>query len=372
MRVAIIHPWFPQYRVGFFENLVKQAAMDGIEIIIFHGDAPPEWKDRNDLGISDSLIRLPTRFIKIKGRTLNWKSLKPFWASGSFDLVIVEQAVRNVETYELFLKRTPLAYWGHGKTYTLEINPRQERLKQWFTRRGEWFFAYTRGGVDAVEAAGFRRDRTTVVQNSIDTSLLRFQVASVDASVLADFSNLHGLKGKTALFVGGLDGSKRLGFLLDAAERAHLLEPDFRLLIAGAGIDRGNVEGRIEPLSYVSYLGSLFGAEKALAIRASQIMAMPGRVGLVAVDSFAGGTPIVTTDWEWHAPEFEYLESGVNAVVTSNDLEVFARTLVATLSDEEGLRALREACLVSSGRYTVETMVGNFLEGLKKALVAPR
>jgi glycosyltransferase involved in cell wall biosynthesis len=372
MKVAIIHPWFPQYRLGFFENLVMRAAEEGIVVTIFHGDPPPEWRDRNDVEASDSFIRLPTRFFNVRGRTLNRKSLKRFWEEGPFDIVIVEQAVRNIETYELFLKRTQLAYWGHGKTYTLEISAGQERLKQWLTRRGKWFFAYTRGGVEAVVAAGFCRDRTTVVQNSIDTSTLQRQIAAVEVSALQEFSSLHDLKGKTAIFVGGLDASKRLNFLLDAAEQAHLLEPDFRLLIVGAGTDRNIVESRTALMPYVTYLGSLFGADKALAIRVSQVMAMPGRVGLVAVDSFAGGTPIVTTDWAWHAPEFEYLEPGVNAVITSDDHMIFARKLVSVLRDDVGLAALVEACIRDSGQYTVQAMAENFVDGLRKALVIDR
>ena len=368
MKVAIIHPWFPQYRVGFFENLVRRGAEDGIEFLIFHGDSPPEWKDRNDGGVSEEFTRLPTRFFNVRGRTLNRKSLKPLRAHRGFDLVIVEQAVRNLETYQLCLSRVPLAYWGHGKTYTVQVSEGQERLKQWLTRRGSWFFAYTAGGVEAVVDAGYPRAQTSVVQNSIDTSTLRREIAAVEVDTVKAFNARHDLHGKTALFIGGLDASKRLSFLLEAAETAHALDSDFRLLIVGAGIDRELVESAAARVTCVKYLGSLFGADKAVAITASQVMAMPGRVGLVAVDSFAGATPIVTTDWPWHAPEFEYLESGVNAVVTADDTDNFANALVATLQNSITLAAMQQACLEASERYTVEAMVENFIVGVRSAL----
>jgi glycosyltransferase involved in cell wall biosynthesis len=368
MRVAIIHPWFPQYRVEFFERLVQRAAEEGVAVSIFHGDSPPEWKDRNDAEFSDAFTRLPTKFFKVRGRTLNRKSLRGFNAAGKFDLVILEQAVRNLESYTLHFRRLPIAYWGHGKTYTLDIGAGQERLKHWLTSKGRWFFAYTAGGADAVVTAGYPRNRTTVVQNSIDSSALRDGIDAVTEERLADFSSSHDLRGKTALFIGGLDPSKRLNMLMDAAELAHDLDADFRLLIAGAGVDGALVERRARDAGYISCLGSLFGADKALAIRASQVMAMPGRVGLIAVDSFAGSTPIVTTQWAWHAPEFEYLESGVNAVITADDPASFAAGLISTLKDGPALAVLRAACRVASERYTVEAMVENFLDGMQGAL----
>ncbi|WP_104083294.1 glycosyltransferase family 4 protein [Cryobacterium sp. Y11] len=369
MRVAIIHPWFPQYRVGFFEGLVARAAEVGIEIKIFHGDSPPEWKDRNDGASSQEFIRLPTRFFNLRGRTLNHKSLKPFRSQGRFDLVIVEQAVRNLETYELLLWGARLAYWGHGKTYTIPVSAAQERLKQWLTRKGRWFFAYTIGGLDAVSAAGYPRERGTVVQNSIDTSVLKSEIAEIGVETLQGFTRRHDLRGKTALYIGGLDSSKRLDFLIDAVELAHEIDPDFRLLLAGSGTERHKVEARARELPFVTYLGSLFGPDKALAIKASEIMAMPGRVGLVAVDSFAGGTPIVTTNWAWHAPEFEYLEAGVNSVITGNDEGTYALALIETVNDTAALAALSIACEEASTKYTVEAMVRNFVQGIQKVLV---
>jgi glycosyltransferase involved in cell wall biosynthesis len=368
MRVAIIHPWFPQYRVGFFENLVRRGAEEGIEIGVFYGESPPEWRDRNDEGISDGFTRLPTRFFNLRGRTLNHKSLAPLCGQGPFDLIIVEQAVRNLESYQLLFGNVPIAFWGHGKTYTLATGNRQERFKQWLTGKGRWFFAYTQGGVDAVVESGYPRGRTTIVQNSIDTTILKNQIADLSVEELDLFKMKHDLQGKTALFIGGLDSSKRLSFLLEAARTAHELDPQFRLLIVGAGAEGLLVEQAASELPYVSFLGSLFGRDKALAIGASQVMAMPGRVGLVAVDSFAGSTPIVTTDWPWHAPEFEYLVSGVNAVITADNTSSFACGLVSTLQDKSLLTALQRECLTGSEKYTVEAMVENFLAGLQSAL----
>ncbi|TFB47786.1 glycosyltransferase family 4 protein [Cryobacterium tagatosivorans] len=370
MRVAIIHPWFPQYRVAFFELLVRQAAAEGIEVHIYHGETPREWRARRDSSSSPLFHQLATRFLSIRGRDLSLKNLSPLYARGPYDLIIVEQAVRNIETYGIVARRfrTPVAFWGHGRTYTARVGRAQEAAKQWLTRRGVWFFAYTEGGADAVEAQGFPRTRTTIVQNSIDTTALKQQIANVEAPELDAFIAQHDLKGKTAIFVGGLDESKRIPFLLSAAGIAHSQDEDFRLLIAGSGAHSALVEQAASDHSWVRYLGPAFGLEKAQAMAASQIIAMPGRVGLITVDGFAAGLPVVTTDWPWHAPEFEYLVHGENAVISGNSIEGFAADLIAVLNDDERLREMRASCLLASERFTVRAMVQNFVRGLHLAL----
>lgn len=369
MRVAIIHPWLPQYRVRFFQELISLAKERDVEINVFYGHTPPEWQNRKDAGLTAGFTKLDTRFIQVRGgKTLNRKALGEMRKLGRSDLVIVEQAVRNLETYELILRRESVAFWGHGKTFTQKVSKQQDWFKQWLTRRGVWFFAYTSGGAEAMVLSGMCRDRTTVVQNSIDTETLREQLGSVQAQELTAFEREHDLRGRTALFMGGLDESKRLPFLFEAASEAARLDPDFRLLLAGTGDEQPLAEVADAANHYIRYLGPLFGREKALAIEASQIIAMPGRVGLVAVDSFTSLTPIVTTQWEWHSVEFEYLKPSVNAVITENTVEAYARGLVETMQSNELLESLRRACAEGRDQYTLDAMVKNFLDGIMKAL----
>lgn len=368
MKVAIIHPWLPQYRLRFFERLLLCGKSRGIDFHVYYGETSPEWRARNDATESPDFFKLPTRFLNLGRRSLNYKSLTKLRASGPYDLIIVEQAVRNLETYQLMLKRTPLAFWGHGRTYTKRSGLLQEQFKHFLTKRGVWFFAYTQGGVESVASIGYPRNSITLVQNSIDSQDLATAVASVTDQDRHAFEELYGLKGKTAMFIGGLDESKRLPFLLSAAEKAYQVDPDFRLLIAGDGAIRKDIQKVADESLCIDYLGPLFGKDKAVALASAQVLAMPGRVGLVAVDSFAALTPIVTTRWTWHAPEFEYLGNNYNSVITADDVDSYSSVLLDTLCNGEELARLRQGCLESSTRYTVEVMVENFVEGVIKAL----
>ena len=362
-RVAIIHPWFPNYRAAFFSELLQLAGEQNMQIDVFYGQTPPEWAARSDATSSTYAEELPTRFTRLGGKIIITKSLRSLKSKGNYDLVIVEHAVRNLETYRLLCNRhQPVAFWGHGRTYSSESSGLQEKFKRWLSKRGTWFFAYTTGGAEAVIAGGFPRDRVTAVQNAVASE--KWAAENTRGGVWPPGR-------RVALYIGGLDGPKRIDFLLAAAELAHSNDSRFELIVAGDGAGREQVEDAAHRYSWLTYVGRVVGQEKASLLSSADVLAIPGSVGLVAVDSFVGGVPIVTTDWPLHGPEFEYLIDGVNAVVAANSLEAYAETLNEVLSDRAFLQRLRAGCAVAAGTYTVENMASRFMRGLVAALEIP-
>jgi glycosyltransferase involved in cell wall biosynthesis len=100
---------------------------------------------------------------------------------------------------------------------------------------------------------------------------------------------------------------------------------------------------------------------------------MPGGVGLGVLDSFGLRVPLVTTAIPSHGPEIEYLRDGVNGLVVdgASDPSDYAADVVATLRDPELRERLRHGCAQSSAQYTVEAMVDNFADGVRRALCRP-
>jgi hypothetical protein len=95
---------------------------------------------------------------------------------------------------------------------------------------------------------------------------------------------------------------------------------------------------------------------------------MPGAVGLAAVDSFALGTPLITTRCAAHGPEFEYLVHGRNALVVDGDADGYAATVVGLLTRPYELAQLRGACRTEAACYTIEAMVDRFAAGVEGLL----
>lgn len=368
-RVAIIQPAVLQYRVAFFTRLIAAARDEGISIDVFQGAIPSAIRAREDAGDATFVRPLRTYEWTVRGRALFYKSPAPV-QRGGYDLVILEQAVRNIESYVLLARmgRRRIAFWGHGRTYTIDVTPLQEALKHWLTRRATWFFGYTQRGVDAVVEHGFPRDRTTVLNNTIDTTALQADLSVIPDAEVAQFARQHDLRGSTALYLGGLDTYKRIPFLLASAAIAHEKCPNFRLLVAGSGSDQPLVDQFVARNSWATYLGPVRGRQKARALRAAQAVAIPGTIGLVALDSLVAGTPIVTTDSPYHAPEFDYLADGATALVTPDDERSYADGLVAFLADRGRQQEMSKRCQIEAQKYALDDMVDSFLTGVRSAL----
>ena len=113
-------------------------------------------------------------------------------------------------------------------------------------------------------------------------------------------------------------------------------------------------------------LGRLDGAEKALALRVADVLALPSSIGLVAVDSLLSGVPIVTRDNSTHGPENDYLEDGVTSIWmrADSDASEYALALVDLLEAPARLATMRQECLREAPKYSLDLTVDAFVEGV--------
>lgn len=368
-KVTLVVPFLSEFRRSFYRRLEEDLDRRGMSLTVAYG--APYSEDqiaRQDVIDIDGAVRVRQACLWLAGRPLVHKRLGSL--IGSSDVLVVDQSLRNLELYPLLLRQSAgfgpkIAMWDHGRTYTRPQSRLEQSLKYALTRRACWFFAYTDGGARAVTDHGFPRQRVTVVQNAIDSAELQQAMKKLTEVEISRFRTRYGLvPGRTGLFLGALSPSKRPSFLIEAAEAIAEKLPGFKVLVAGAGQDSGLVEEAAARTSVVVSLGQAFGERKALLGAVADVLLMPGLVGLCAVDSFALQTPIVTTSWPWHAPEFEYLEHGRNAVIAPNEPYQYANAVVELLSAPSRLDALRQGCRSSAPRYTVEEMSRRFSEGL--------
>ncbi|MFE3659925.1 glycosyltransferase family 4 protein [Streptomyces sp. NPDC059165] len=378
-RITIVQPCIPPYRVPFFRRLATDLHEKlGADLTVAYGSRPCVSRvgnDRDDCEVKRA-VPLIEHSWRIGGLPVRVRRLGDLPRRS--DVVIVEQALQNLETYHLLVRRwlraargrsrPALGMWGLGRNYKQVPFP-MGSAKHFLTRRASWFFAYTQGGATHVASHGFPPDRITVVNNATDTKALVAARNAVTYQQVRTFAeNHHLVPGHTALYLGGLHETKRIPFLLEAA--AHIVRnmPDFRLLVVGDGPCRPMVEAAAARGDGVVYLGAVHDERRALFGAASQLMLVPGTVGLCAVDSFALGTPVVTTNWHWRSVEFEYLQHGRNALVISGDPRQYAQAVLRTLSDPQRVAQLQQGCASDAHRYTVEQMSARFTQGVAKLL----
>lgn len=370
-RVLIAQRRMTHYRVPLFELLRSKLAQSGVDLEVVYGDPTETEKKKNDSGVLAWGKRQPCRYL-INDR-LCWQNLGGLTRDA--DLVIVTQENKLIYNLRLlFGKRNfKLAFWGHGANLqAASRNVWLERWKAWSSTQVDWWFAYSGMTVRLVGKNGFAPERITNLENATDTKALCADVAAVTEDDLVALRTRLGIGGgPVGIYLGSLYKEKRVDFLLDAAERIAEAVPGFHLLVVGDGEERGRVEAAAARYSWLRYLGSVHGHDKALYLCLADVFLNPGMVGLSILDAFVAGDALVTTNCGIHSPEIDYLIDGDNGRVTENTLDAYVHEVKELLNDPLRLARLREGAKSSGKHYSIENMAENFHAGIMQALAKP-
>lgn len=360
------------YRAPFHERVRKHLSENGIKYRLAYSLPPEREAKKKDDVLLDWAEEVPNT--RPAGGGLCFQHI--FGKLQGADLVIIGQENSLLHNYVLQVWRLVggprLGFFGHGRNFQAR-NPDgpAERFKRFWIDKVDWWFAYTPRSADVVARSGFSRDRITVFNNSIDTSSISSQLAALDPSEQSGLCDalVEGSE-HVGVFVGGMYPDKRLAFLIEAAVRIREKVPDFHLLLIGAGEDAGLAEQAAADHEWIHYLGPKFGQEKTALVSLGNVFLMPGLVGLGVLDSFAYGTPMVTTDVSYHSPEIDYLEDGVNGVIVkqSDDPVAYAEAVAKVLTDRDHREALKEGGHEALEQYSIEAMAARFAEGVIRAL----
>lgn len=304
------------------------------------------------------------------------------------DLVIVQQELRRLLNLALLAGqrlggppvaffghgRTPAVRWGGGRSYRSDVAPGiADRLKDAVSRQPHWWFAYNDLSARIVAELGFPADRITSVRNSIDTADLRRALErQPDPSVTRRRLGLP--EGPVALYCGRLYAEKRLDFLVEALDRARELLPELQFLVVGDGPARPLVDAAAATRPWMHVVGARYGDDKVACFTVSDVLVMPGNVGLGVLDALVLATPLVTSRSSDHNPELDYLRDGGNGLIVDDEgaSRAYGEAVADLLSAPGRLAELRATCEADGLRYSAETMADRFTSGILAALAAPR
>jgi glycosyltransferase involved in cell wall biosynthesis len=343
----------------------------GVKFEVLHGSPQGDQAMRADSVTAPYAIEVPTRIVRVgSGGSLRWKAVVR--RTSRSDLTIVELAAGAVEALILCAGRPRrTALWGHGYAAVSRANRFDTGIEGWMMRRAQHLFLYTERGAAAAERAGTPRRRITVLDNTIDTQPIIDAADGLDGLESRRRLGLgdHG-GGPVGAFIGGLDQSKRIGFLLATVDRLQQFVPTFTVVVAGDGALRSFVEAAAASRPWMHYVGPIDEAGKGALANVADVLLNPGRVGLIAVDSFAMAVPIVTTRRPFHAPELDYLEDGRTAVFTADTVDAYASAVAELLHDDERRRRMADACRSQRSRFGIDAMADRFVDGVSISLAA--
>jgi hypothetical protein len=118
-------------------------------------------------------------------------------------------------------------------------------------------------------------------------------------------------------------------------------------------------------LQSVHFLGEIVEPEKTTPyFLISELLAIPGLVGLAIIHGFTFGLPLVTTRHGFHSLEIEYL-SDETGIMTEHEEAAYAEALGKLLSSPVRLEAMRQKAKLQADQLRLTHSVERFINGVR-------
>lgn len=370
--VVIVQPYVPTYRVEFFSRLIRVLNENGIDCVVAAGQPKSEQLQRGDVATEEWMRSFKQKSISCFGRTVGLGGARETWAHA--DVVIIGHLGSSLDTYlalwDAIRGKIKVGLWGHIKSYVNKGVPIDIALEKWQLRRADHVFAYVPSGRRYAISNGVQPQNVTTVMNTVDTTRLVESRDAISKYTVTSFAEKHRLvEGRVLGYLGGLDASKRIDFLVSTLDHLWVTDPDIKILIGGRGA-QSELLNEAVLREQVVMMGFVGPEEQALLGKLSEALLMPGRVGLVAVDALVLGIPVLTTNWPYHAPEIEYLTEGHSKFTSANDPAAYAELIRRVLSGSGVDTA--DPSTYEDGPPLIEDMVKNFAQGVVQLVQAKK
>lgn len=381
IRVALIHPVVPHYRVPLLANL---ATYKEIEITCFHSLG-------NQYGAQSVGCQLPVNNVCVtaiyppKRTAALYQFLLLPVLRGRFDVVICNQNIHNIAVLLLWLLKPFFSYtfiwWGMGYDPYRQKHPTKQAegfkkrwivgLKNWIWKRADGWLVYTKAGKTYSVKLGIPEERVFVLNNTIDINALKKEAKTLSPTEIAETKKNLGIPvdAFTFLFIGRLHPKREVPFLIEAFSLLAAESKQVYLIIIGDGQERELVEKRILTLDLqkqVILTGAIYdNRQLSKLFLACDVVTLPAQVGLSIMHSFAMGKPVITRKTDSFIPELDYLNHDVNGLLlTKTDPENYAQALKKLWLDQEKLKTLSQGAHLSGLDFTMEKMAQHFRDGI--------
>lgn len=370
IRVALMQPSLPHYRLPVYANLAARATLD----FTLH------YSTRSDIRNSE-----PKGFKAIHTpATLDWRQSTVIWhqqdirvaGSGDYDVVIFPWTPRQLTLMPAIAAArrsgTGVVLWGQGVSKF--ENSARLNLRMWLARRADSIVTYNRAVANNMVSLGFDAKDVFAAINSLDqTETWYWREEWLRAPErLNAFRETNRLKDKTVLFVSRLHFPNRIDVLIEAAALLAPQMPDLRVIFVGAGEARESLESLVRERhldSICTFTGALYGEEQTAPwFQASNVFCYPSNAGLSLLHAQGHGIPLLVGDrLSSHNPEIESFQDGVNGrSFAHNDPTALAQVLKEMFADRASLKRMGQAGLQNMREnFTIPRMV----DGLEQAVI---
>lgn len=333
MRVAILQRVCTQYRVPLFQSLSFDSE---IEFHLFIGDDVPDSKVKNADNLTGiNYTRLKSYFIKLRGHyfpihTDLIKKIREYKP----DIIICEGEsnffgyLQAIFYKNLYKRKTKLVHWCFIALPGENLNdkPFIAKVKSFFRLFFDGFLVYSNYSKHRLlEIGGVPENKIFVATNVGDTKKSLIGADSVFESKKQIRHSLGIKDNFTVTYLGTLDKNKRPDLLLEIAKFNQ--DKNLNFLILGSGPMLEQLMSSVQELALdCVYLPGRIIDDLPLYLKASDVLIIPGRGGIVISEAMAYSLPVIVHECD--GTENDLIKHNFNGLhLKKGDLKDFCQAI---------------------------------------------
>ncbi len=367
LRLAVLQRVCPGYRVTLFTRLTSS---NEINAKLFIGDSIPNSKVNNAVTLDGiRMAKLKTRFIRFGKRVLPWhvgliKQLKSFdpdviLCEGESNFLGYLQAI----WYKTFIKKVGLIHWCF---ISLPGEPLQKPgigliVKRYTRKFFDAFLLYSSFSKTSLLKLGIKENKAFVATNVGDVGHFIGLADSLTETASNARLKLNLPEKFTVLYTGTLDRNKRPEMLLELARLCDPKSFNFVLLGGGEMFEELTTTVNKKGLSNV-YLPGKVSSTLALYYKASDVLLVPGRGGIVISEGMAYSLPVITHQAD--GTEYDLIRNDETGfILNSGDVDSFRQKVEwLKLNKEQSTIMGKAGRQLVQFSFTTNNMVSKIIE----------
>lgn len=372
-KILIFQRTIPHYRKPIFEKLNKALGA----IPCFGRNGPPRAYFVKTIPLCEHYKMSDFYPFKNKEYLLFQNVIPPLFKYKP-NIVVVELGLLIISNWLLFIIKPFFGFkiilWTHGYDRKRGLDPKRffaDKIRIWLMNWSDAVITYSSQGKTAVERYLKNTNKVFVVNNTLDTEdllVIRKRLEIIGKEKIKKELGFN--KEYNLIFIGRILKEKEPERLIEVFRIISSKNNSVALHFVGGGpfMDKARELANGLDVKFWGYITDDYFIGKLLF--ASDLVVIPGYVGLSIVHAFCFDKPIVTqekgTNGPFHSPEIEYLVTGKTGfMVNCNNNQEMADVVINYLTD----KAMQDIMKMEI-RAIIETScnIDNMLKGFQKAI----
>ena len=367
VRVAWLQPVVAHYRVPVINRLYESNLID---LTVYAG------QELDGVGVADASSQLQRPHVGFRNLRLSRRDARVLYVMGWTRMaasrpaiVITTEATHNVVNWALLAMRRVWKYkviiMGHIRSSGQ--GPLATTLRRRLVTGADGVLAYTSAGAKQAASWGVPLERVAALGNTLDLSRIDDARRSARPNDVALLRDTLGLEGTICLFIGRPHHAKRLDVAIDAMRLLGDENIPAHLIIIGTSRELPTYVERAQGMSNVHFIGEVLDeAVLARYFALTDLVLIPGAVGLSVNHAFAYGVPILTSADAPHGPEMAIAIHGQNALIAeAMQANLFADAIAELARNRETVVRLK-----AGAATTVLPAIDNMVKAIESLSIA--